>query len=93
MKFELIWTKIECTSFVTAQMVQKCIIEASLTLACCIWLKFGGEGLFGGVHKCAKFQSHWMYLASTCFTRYPAGQKLDLDDALTWVMGFGYNLV
>ena len=74
-------------------MDQKHIIEAGLGLADGIGLKFSVARLFGGVHKCVKFHSHSSYLASTCFTRYPAGQKLNLDDALTWVMGFGQNLV
>ena len=74
-------------------MDQKHLIEAGLGLADGIGLIFGVAWLFGGVLMCAKFHSHRSYLASTCFTRYPAGQKLHLDDALTWVMGFGQNLV
>ena len=50
-------------------------------------------GLFGMVHMCIKFHGHWTSLASTCFTRCPADQNLTLDDALTWLAGFGYNLV
>ena len=54
-----------------------------------VWLKLGVGESFGSVHMCAKSQSHWMYLASTCFTRYLAGQKLDLEGDLTWMVGFG----
>src|SRR4051812_30899695 len=45
------------------------------------------------VHTCIKFDSHWTYIASTCFTMLPTDQKLKHDDALTWVIGFGSNLV
>ena len=92
-KFELQWTKAHSTSFANVEMDQKCLGEASLTYACWIWIQFGVVGLFSGVHNCAKFHGHWSYLASTCFTRFPSGQKLHVDDALTWVVGFGYNLV
>ena len=93
MKLQLNWPKEQCTSFVKHQMDQKHIIEAGLGLSDGIGLKFGVAGLFGGVHKCAKFHGHRSYLASTCFTRFPSSQKLNLDDALTWVMGFCQNLV
>src|SRR4051812_24413293 len=45
------------------------------------------------VHTCIKFDSHWTYIASTCFTMLPTDQKLKHDDALTWVVGFVSNLV
>ena len=41
---------------------------------------------------CIKFHSHWTHIASTCFTMWPTDQKLKLDNALTWVMGFGSSL-
>src|SRR3954464_5121936 len=45
------------------------------------------------VDMCIKFHSHWTHIASTCFTMWPTNQKLKHDNALTWVMGLGSNLV
>src|ERR1041385_6384817 len=56
-------------------------------------MKIGVVGLFGMVHMFIKFHGHWTSLDSTCFTRCPSDQKLKLDGALTWWMGFGSNLV
>src|SRR3954469_12181212 len=58
-----------------------------------IFLKIGVLALFGMVHMCIKFHSHWTHIASTCFTMWPTDKKLKHDDALTWFMGFGSNLV
>ena len=74
-------------------MDQKHFGEAGLTLVDGVGLKFCVHGLFGVVHMCVKFHGHWVHLAGTCFTRCPTGQKLYFDDALTWMMGFGSNLV
>ena len=49
--------------------------------------------LFGMVHMCIKFHSHCTYIASTCFTMLPTGQKLNIDNALTWLVGLCSNLV
>src|SRR4051812_22812096 len=56
-------------------------------------MKFYVAWLSSMVHMCIKYHSHWTHIASTCFTMWPTDQKLKLDDALTWVMGFGSNLV
>src|SRR3954469_7528592 len=45
------------------------------------------------VQMCVKFRSHCTHIASTCFTMWPTDQKLKHDNAQTWVMGFGSNLV
>src|ERR1041384_387707 len=45
------------------------------------------------VHMCINFHSQWTHIAGTCFTMLSTDQKIKLDDALTWVMGFGSNLV
>ena len=90
-KFHFNWSNISGTPFANAHLDQECKVEASLTLAWLNGLKFGVLGLFGVRHKCAKFHGHWTHLASTCFTRWPTGQKLKVDDALIWVMGFGSN--
>src|SRR3954466_14158040 len=91
-KFGLIWIKLASTSFTKVQLDQKCKVDASLTYGGWIWLTFGVAWLFGMVHMCIKFHSHWTHLASTWFTMWPTEHKIKLDDALTWVMGFGSNL-
>src|SRR4051812_42209334 len=45
------------------------------------------------VLMCVKFHSHLTHRASTCFTMWPTDQKLKLDNAHIWFMGFGSNLV
>src|SRR3954471_21680646 len=45
------------------------------------------------VHMCVQFHSHWTHIASTCFTMWPTDQKIKLDNAHTWFMGFRSNLV
>src|SRR4051812_40781958 len=40
-----------------------------------------------------KFHSNWTHIASTSFIMLPADQKLQLDNAHTWFMGFGSYLV
>src|ERR1041384_3420588 len=74
------------------QCDQYCKVEASITSGGWIWLKVGVARLFGMVHMCVNFHSHWTHIASTCFTMLSTDQKVKLDDALTWVMGFGSNL-
>src|SRR4051794_16451088 len=92
-KFGLIWINIFGTSFVKHQHGSYCIGETSITWVYCIWLKIGVLGLFGMVNMCAKFHSHWTHRASTCFTMWPTDQKIQIDNAHTWFMGFGSNLV
>src|SRR3954469_25373275 len=92
-KFGLIWINISGTSFVKHQHGSDCIGETSITWVYWIWLKICVLGLFGMVNMCAKFHSHWTHIASTCFTMWPTDQKSNLDDAHTWFMGFGSNLV
>src|SRR4051812_45929786 len=92
-KFGLIWIKLASTSFTNVQLDQKCKVDASLTYVGLNWMKFGVAWLFGMVHMCIKFHSHWTHIASTCFTMWLTDQKLKHDNALTWVMVFGYNLV
>src|SRR3954471_9008804 len=92
-KFHSIWIDICGTSFVKHQLGQNGVGEASISLDCWIWLKIGVLRLFGMVNMCAKFHSHWTHIASTCFTMWPTDQKSNLDDAHTWFMGFGSNLV
>src|SRR4051812_12693100 len=92
-KFQLIWSRLASTSFTNVQLDQKCKVDAGLTLAWWNWLKIGVLGLFGMVHIFIKFHSHWTHIASTCFTMWPTDKKLSIDNALTWVMGFGSNLV
>ena len=92
-KFGLIWSRLASTSFTNVQLDQNCKVDASLTQGRQNWLKIGVAWLFGMVHMCIKFHSHWTHIASTCFTMLPTDQKLTLDNALTWVMGFGSNLV
>src|SRR4051812_1099443 len=87
-KFHLIWINICGTSFVKHQMGQYGVGEVIISLDCWNWLKFGVLGLYGMVHMCAKFHSHWTHIASICLTMWPTGQKLKLDNAHTWVMGF-----
>ena len=41
----------------------------------------------------AVYISTTTHIASTCFTMWPTDQKLKHDNSLTWVMGFGSNLV
>ena len=91
-KFGIIWSRLASTSFTNAQLDQNCKVDASLTYGGWNWLRFGIAWLFGMVHMCIKFHSHWTYIASTCFTMLPTDQKFKLDDALTWVMGFGSTL-
>ena len=74
-------------------MDQNCKVYASLISGGWIWMKFGVALLFGMVHMSIKFHSHWTYIASTCFTMLSTDQKFKHDDALTWVVGFGSNLV
>src|ERR1043165_8821680 len=92
-KFGLIWIKLASSSFTKVQLDKKCKVDASLTYVWCNWLKFCVAWLFGMVHMCIKFDSHWTHIASTCFTMLPTDQKLKHDDALTWVVWFGSNLV
>src|SRR4051812_544163 len=92
-KFHLNWIKVASTSFTNVQLDQKCKVESSLAWDWWNWLKIGVAWLFGMVHTYIKFHSHWTHIASTCFTMWPIDQKLKLDNALTWVMGFGSNLV
>src|SRR4051812_32196710 len=92
-KFHLNWTKLASTSFVNVQLDQKCNVEASLACYWWNWLKICVLGLFGMVHMCKKIHGHWTHIASTCFTMWPTGQKLKHDNALTWVMVFGFNMV
>ena len=91
-KFGVIWSWLASTCFTKVQLDQKCKVEASITSGGWIGLKFGVAWLFGMVHMCINFHSHWTHIASTCFTMWPTDQKIKLDDALTWVMGFGSNL-
>src|ERR1044071_2049341 len=92
-EFHLIWSRIASTSFRNGQLDQTCKVGASLAQVWWNWLKFGVAWLFGMVHMCIKFHSHWTHIASTCFTMWPSDQKLKHDNALTWIMGFGSNLV
>ena len=92
-KFGVIWIKLASTSCTKVQLDQNCKGNASLTYGWCNWLKIGVAWLFGMVHMCIKFHSHWTNIASTCFTMWPTDQKFNHDDALTWVIGFGSNLV
>ena len=70
-KFGLIWNRLASTFFTKVQLDQKCKVGASLTSGGWIWLKFCVAWLFGMVHMCIKFHSHWTYRASTCFTMLP----------------------
>ena len=92
-KFGVIWTCLASTCFTKVQLDQNCNVDASITSGGWIGLIFGVAGLFGMVHMCINFHSHWTHIASTCFTMLSTDQKIKLDDALTWVMGFGSNLV
>src|SRR3954469_629486 len=74
------------------QIGQYGVGEAIISLDCWNYLKIGVLGLFGMFHMCVKFHSHWTHIASTCFTMWPTGQKLQLDNAHIWVMGFGSYL-
>src|ERR1043165_54116 len=91
-KFGLIWIRLASTSFTKVQLDQKCKVDASLTYGGWNWLKFGVAWLFGMVHMFVKFHSHWTHTASTCFTMLPTDQKFNIDNSLTWVIGFGSNL-
>src|ERR1043165_3113863 len=91
-KFGIIWSWLASTCFTMVQLDQNCKVDASITSGGWIWLKFGVAGLYGMVHMCINFHSHWTYIASTCFTMWPTDQKIKLDNALTWVIGFGSNL-
>ena len=82
-KFGVIWSWLASTCFTKVQLDQKCKVDASLVSGGWIWLKFGVAGLFGMVHMCINFHSHWTHIASTCFTMWPTDQKIKLDDALT----------
>ena len=92
-KFGVIWIKLASTSCTKVQLDQNCKFDASLTSGGWNWLKFGVAWLFGMVHMCIKFHIPWTHISSTCFTMLPTDQKLKHDDALTWVMGFGPDLV
>src|SRR3954471_21164279 len=92
-KFGLIWIKLASTCFTKVQLDHKCKVDASITSGGWNWMKFGVAWLFGMVHMCIKFHSHWTYIASTCFTMLPTDQKLKHDDALTWVVCFVSNFV
>src|SRR3954464_7761772 len=92
-KFGVIWSCIASTCFTKVQLNQKCKVDASITSGGWIWMKFGVAWLFGMVHMCINFHSQWTHIAGTCFTMWPTDQKIKLDDALTWVVGFGSNLV
>src|SRR4051812_28062134 len=92
-KFGLIWIKLASTFFTKVQLDQNCKVDARLTYVLWNRLKFGVTWLFGMVHMCIKFHIHWTHIASTCFTMWPTDQKLNIDNALTWVMGFDSNLI
>src|SRR4051812_924051 len=92
-KFGVIWGLLDSTCFTKVQLDQNCKVEASLASGGWIWLNVGVAWLFGMVHTCVNFHSHWTHIASTCFTMWPTNQKIKLDDALTWLIGFGSNLV
>src|SRR3954471_219352 len=92
-KFGLIWSWLASTFFTKVQLDQKCKVDASITYGGWNWMKFGVAWSFGMVHMFINFHSHWTHIASTCFTMWPTEQKIKHDDALTWVMGFGSNLV
>ena len=91
--FGIIWSWLASTCFTKVQLDLNCKVDASLASGGWIGLKFGVAGLFGMVHMCINFHSQWTHIASTCFTMWPTNQKIKLDDALTWVMGYGSNLV
>src|SRR3954470_18604680 len=92
-KFGLIWSWLASTFFTKVQLDQKCKVDASITSGGWNWMKFGVSGLFCKVHMCINFHIQWTYIASTCSTMLPTDQKLKHDDALTWVVWFGSNLV
>src|SRR4051812_25369414 len=92
-RFGLIWSWLDSTCFTKVQLDQKCKVDASITSGGWIVLKFGVAWLFRTVHMCTNFHSQWTYIASTCFTLLPTDQKFKHDDALTWVVWFGSNLV
>src|SRR4051812_4277839 len=92
-KFHLIWIKLDSTSFTNVQLDQNGKVDARLAYDWWNWLTIGVAWLFGMVHMCIKFHSHWTHIASTCFTMWPFDQKFKLDNALTWVTVFGSNLV
>src|SRR3954468_11031625 len=92
-KFGLIWINICGTSFVKHQLGQYGVGESSISWVYWNLLKIGVLGLFGMAHMCVKFHSHWTHIASTCFTMWPTDQKIKLDNAHTWLMGSGSNLV
>src|SRR4051812_24754651 len=92
-KFRVIWSWLASTCFTKVQLDQKCKVDANITYAGWIWLKFGVAWLFFMVHMFINFHSHSTYIASTCFTMLPTDQKIKLNDALTWMVVFGSNLV
>ena len=67
-KFGVIWSWLASTCFTKVQLDQECKVDASLASGGWNWMKFGVAWLFGMVHMCIKFHSHWTYIASTCFT-------------------------
>src|SRR3954467_10099923 len=85
-KFHSIWINIFGTSFVKHQIGQYGVGEVSISLDFWIWLKLCVLELFGMVHMCVKFHSHWIHIASTCFTMWPTDHKFKHDNAHTWVM-------
>src|SRR3954468_2688576 len=57
------------------------------------WAENWCTGVIWHGGRCVQFHGNFTSLASTCFTRCPSDQKLKHDNALTWVMWFGSNLV
>src|SRR4051812_29536986 len=92
-KFGVIWIKVTSTCFTKVHLDKNCKFDASITSGGWIGMKFGVAWLYGMVHMCINFHSHWTHIASTFFTMWPTDQKIKLDDALTWVRWFGSNLV
>src|SRR3954466_12837981 len=92
-KFHIIWINIFGTSFVKHQIGQYGVGEASISFFYWNWLNIGVLGLYGMVPMCVKFHSYWTHIAITFFTMWPTDHKLKLDNAHTWVIGFGSYFV
>src|SRR3954468_1015376 len=91
-KFGVIWINVTSTCFTKVHLDQNCKVDSSITSGGWIGMKFGVAWLYGMVHMCINFHSHWTHIASTCFTMWPTDQKIKLDNALIWVIGFVSNL-